>query len=235
MKNIFAFLLIAASCSAVDVFPMWWNDPAAPVPELAFDDGEGKPKALRILRLCPLETTKGRAGQMWTLLQKVPATEPGLPPTWKTYVQTKLAEDAQRVALLLVPSSPPQAMAVEISERSHLWGSVRFVNLTGGPIQGWIGKTTFNLPIGGQVASQVANERRTEEIVVMAPVAGSQPHVLMSSRAILDPSRRSVIFVAKLANGSVETRAIEESRDLDAAAPNNPATGGTRKPAAAAR
>ncbi len=235
MRPFIALLLIAATCPAADVFPMWWNDPATPAPELAFDDGAGKPKPIRILRLCPLETTKGRAGEVWTLLQKVPATEPGLPPTWKPYVQTKLAENAERVALLLVPSSPPQAMAVEISERSHPWGSVRFVNLTGGPIQGWIGKSTFNLVAGGQVASPVVSERRTEEVVMMAPVPGAQPRVLMSSRVILDPTRRSVIFVAKLANGTVETRAIEESRDLEADASNNPAPGGARKPAGAGR
>ena len=215
MRPLLAFLLIAATCPAADVLPMWWNDPATPAPELAFDDGAGKPKPIRILKLCPLETTNGRAGEVWTLLQKVPATEPGLPPTWKPYVQIRLPESSERVALLLVPSSPPQALPVEISERSHAWGSVRFVNLTGGPVQGWIGKRTFNLPASGQVASDIVKERRTEEIVMLAPVPGAQPRILFSSRVIIEPTRRSLIFVAKLANGTVETRALEESRNLD--------------------
>lgn len=236
MRLLLASLLLAASCPATDVMPMWWTEPAPPAPELGVDDGAGKPKAIRILRLCPLETTKGRAGEPWTLLRKEPPSEPGQPPAWRPYVQATLPEGAERVAMLLVPSSPPQAMAVEISDRSFPWGSVRFVNLTGGPVQGWIGKRPFNLPPGGQVASETAAERRTEEVVMLAPVPGGQPRVLMSSRAILDPTRRSVIFVAKLANGSVETRALEESRSLDPVeAPKPPGTGNPRKPGTPAR
>lgn len=233
MKSLIAALLISASCPAVEVLPMWWTEPTAPTPELGFDDGAGKPKPIRILRLCPLETTKGRPGEPWTLLRKEPPAEPGQPPAWRPYVQAPLPEGAQRVAMLLVPSSPPQALAVEISERSHPWGSVRFVNLTGGPIQGWIGKRPFNLAAGGQVASEAVTERRTEEVVMLAPVPGGQPRVLMSSRAILDPTRRSVIFVAKLANGTVETRALEESRSLEPA--EAPGPGVDRKPTQGAR
>lgn len=231
MRALIAILLLAAPCPAADVFPMWWTEPSAPAPELAVDDGAGKPRAIRILRLCPLETTKGRGGETWTLLRKEPPAEPGLPPAWKPYVQALIPEGAERVAMLLVPSSPPQALAVEISDRAHAWGSVRFVNLTGSPIQGWVGKRPFSLPPGGHVASEAANERRTEEVVMMAPVPGGQPRVLLSSRAILDPTRRSVIFVAKLANGSVETRALEESRNLDPIEVTKPAVGGAPRPA----
>ncbi len=229
-----AAALLAAACPAVDVLPMWWTEPAAPGPELAFDDGSGKPKPLRILRLCPLETTRGRAGEVWTLLRKEPPPEPGLPPTWKPYVQARLPEGAEKLALLLVPSNPPQALTVEISERTHAWGSARFVNLTGGPVQGWIGKRPFTLAPGGQVASEAASERRTEEVVMMAPVPGGQPRVLLSSRVILDPTRRSLIFVAKLADGSVETRALEDSRNLDPAV-DNAKPAGARAPAPGGR
>lgn len=231
MRALLPCLILAAACPAADVFPMWWTEPSAPAPELAVHDGAGKPRAIRILRLCPLETTKGRGGETWTLLRKEPPAEPGLPPAWKPYVQAAIPEGAERVAMLLVPSSPPQALAVEISDRSHAWGSVRFVNLTGGPIQGWVGKRPFSLPPGGQVASETASERRTEEVVMMAPVPGGQPRVLMSSRAILDPTRRSVIFVAKLADGSVETRALEESRNPDMVGVPKPGDGGAPMPA----
>jgi hypothetical protein len=229
-----AAFLLAAACPAVEVLPMWWTDPTAPGPELGFDDGSGKPRPIRILRLCPLETTRGRAGEVWTLLRKVPPAEPGLPTTWKPYVQTRLPEGSEKLALLLVPSSPPQALAVEISERAHAWGSARLVNLTGGPVQGWVGKRTFTLQPGGQVASEAAAERRTEEVVMMTPVPGGQPRVLFSSRLILDPSRRSLIFVARLANGSVETRALEDSRNLDPVAEPAPKARG-QAPATSAR
>ena len=235
MSRLLPLLLLAAAARATDVFPMWWSEPTAPAPELAFDDGSAKPKTIRILRLCPLETTRGRAGELWTLLRKVPAKD-DKPASWVPYVQTMVPAGAERVAMLLVPSSPAQALAVEISDRGHAWGSIRLVNLTGGPIEGWFGKRRLNLPHGGQVSSEAATERRTEELVLFARLPDGQQQVLLSSRAILDPERRAVIFLARLANGAVETRALEETKPPAGSAPTGnplaPGQGPVRPPAA---
>lgn len=212
MRRQLALLTLAATCPSAEILPMWWSDPPAPSPELAVADGTDKPRPIRLLTLCPLESDRGKPGQTWTLLRKQPATEPGNPPTWAPYVQLTIPEGAARLGVLVVPSQPPQVMAVDLAEQTHPWGSAQLVNLTGGAIQGWVGKRKLDLPPGGRASSEAARERRTDEFVLLAPVQGGAPRVLLSSRIILDPRRRSVVFLARRANGSVETRAIEETQ-----------------------
>lgn len=212
-------LLLAAASPGAEVLPMWWSNPPGPAPELAVAEGSDKPRPIRLLTLCPLESAKGKAGETWTLLRKQAAPEPEKPPSWVPYAQVRLPEGAERVTVLVVPSQPPQAMAIEISDRSHPWGSVRLVNLTGGPLQGWVGGRKLSLAAGGQASSEAARERRTDELVLLAPIAGAQPRLLLSSRVILDPARRSVVFVARLSDGKIETRAVDESRTEEPSSP----------------
>jgi hypothetical protein len=214
--------LLAATCPGAEIMPMWWSDPPSPAPGLAVDEGEAKPRPVRLLRLCPLERLRGKAGEPWTLLRQRPAEEPGQPPTWVPYVSVRLPEKAGRVAVLVVPTEPPQALAVDLSESGHRWGTVRLVNLTGAAVEGWIGRRRLRLPPGGQAASEAATERRTEELVLFAVPDGAERSLLLSSRAILDPRRRSVVFLARLADGRLETRALEESKAEDAEASGAP-------------
>ena len=111
-------------------------------------------------------------------------------------------------------------MAVELAETAHPWGSVRLVNLTGARVRGWVGRRKLDLAPGAQASSEAARERRTEELVLQADATGGPPRLLLSSRAILDPGRRSVVFLARLPDGRLETRALEETR------PEEPEPGG---------
>lgn len=219
MRALLLAPLLAAACPGADVLPMWWSDPPSPAPELAAADGAGKPRPIRLLALCPLETAKGVPGEPWKLLRKEAPTNPDQPPGWIPYVEVSLPADARKVAVLVVPSSPPRAMAIELSDQGHPWGSVRLVNLTGGPVQGWVGRRRLSLAPGGQASSEAASGRRTEELVLLAPAEGGQPRILLSSRVILDPGRRSLVFVARLPDGRVETRALDESRTETAESP----------------
>ncbi|MFN7340353.1 MAG: hypothetical protein ACK5VI_04635 [Opitutia bacterium] len=219
MRPFFLPLLLSAACPGADVIPMWWTDPPSPAPELATAEAGGRPRPIRLLALCPLESAKGVPGEPWRLLRKEAPSGPDQPPGWTPYVEVRLAADAKRVAVLVVPSSPPRAMAIELSDQGHPWGSVRLVNLTGDPVQGWVGRRRLNLAPGGQASSEAASGRRTEELVLLAPTQGGQPRILLSSRVILDPDRRSLVFVARLPDGRVETRALEESKAETAESP----------------
>jgi hypothetical protein len=119
--------------------------------------------------------------------------------------------------VLVVPTEPAQALAVEISQRSHAWGSTRLINLTGKPIEGWVGRRQLRLEAGGQASSEAAVERRTEELVLFTAGEDGVRKLILSSRVILDPGRRSLVFLARLTDGTLETRAMEEGR------PENPA------------
>lgn len=212
MRRLLTLLTLAAACPGAEILPMWWSDPPAPAPELAVADGSDKPRPIRLLTLCPLESDRGKPGENWMLLRKQPATEPGKPPTWAPYVALTIPKDATRLGVLVVPSQPPQAMAVDLADQAHPWGSAQLVNLTGAPLQGWVGRRKLSLAPGGRASSEAARERRTDELVLLAPAPGAAPRVLLSSRIILDPGRRSVVFVARRPDGSVETRAIDETR-----------------------
>jgi hypothetical protein len=209
-------LLVSAlgRAGAAEVYPMWWSDPPGPAPELAVATASAKPSPIRVLTLCLHASHPGKAGEPWVLLRKAPPPpgEEGRPPTWQPYASVRLPEDARKVAVLIVPSTPAQAMAIELSEEAHPWGGVRLVNLTGGPLQGWVGRRAVNLAPGGQMGSETTRVRRTEELVLSAPAPGGGTRVVLSSRVILEPTRRSLVFVAALPDGRVETRALEESR-----------------------
>lgn len=211
-------VLLAAACPGAEVLPMWWSDPPAPPPELAAADDKGRPRPIRVLRMCLLESSRGKPGEPWALLRRTPPTEPGGEPGWAPYVQVRLPEKAERVAVLIVPSSPPGAMTVELAAAAHPWGSVRLVNLTGVRVQGWVGRRRLDLAPGAQASSEAATQRRTEELVLQSPETGGAPRLLLSSRAILDPGRRSVVFLARLPDGRLETRALEETLPEEAEA-----------------
>lgn len=212
MRRQLALLTLAAACPGAEILPMWWTDPPAPAPELAVADGADKPRPIRLLTLCPLESSRGKPGETWTLLRRQAPTEAGKPATWAPYVQLTVPEGAARLGVLVVPSQPPRAMAIDLAEQAHPWGSAQLVNLTGSPLRGWVGRRKLSLPPGGRASSEAARERRTDELVLLADAPGAAPRILLSSRVILDPGRRSVVFVARRPDGSTETRAIDETR-----------------------
>ena len=162
--------------------------------------------------------------------------EPGQPPSWTSYVRVAIPEGADRLGVLIVPGAKPQALTFELGDRAHPWGTTRLVNLTPETVEGWIGKRKLRIAPGAQATSEPAKERKTEEIVLAAAAKpGSQPRLLLSSRVILEPEKRSLVFLILRPDGSPDTRAIEDSRVLEPAGAPPPAGAGTRPPAPAGR
>lgn len=217
--RLITFLFSMVAAHSAEVVPMWWSDPAPPAPELGIADGKEKVRPVRLLQLCPLETFRASAGSEWELLRKIPATEPGKSATWVSYVKVLIPEGADRLGILVVPGDRPQAMPFELGEKAHPWGTTRIVNLTAETVEGWIGKRRFKMLPGGETISDPAKERKTEELVLAAARPGAQPRLLLSSRAILEPEKRSLVFLILRSDGSPDTRAIEETRSLDSALP----------------
>ena len=237
----------ALAQSAPRVRPVWWQSPAQPV-QLHVEDGAGKPRPIRILPMCPLESFKADPTKGAVLLRREEPdpSDPAAKPRWTPYASAPVPSGTREVLMIVQPGGDPksgQAMVVPMDADALPWGGTRLVNLTPGRLLGMVDGKRFAVEPGDSaVLPFVASKRAVVDVLIGAERQGKQ-ELVFSSKGIFTPAKRTVLFVLRTPAGAHETRAIEEPNPeptSEDGAPSAPAPGpakpaGARAPAPAAR
>lgn len=205
----------AAEEAAVRIRPVWWQAPAAPTQLYADDEGE-KPRALRVLQMCPLESFATKPGKEATLLRRIepdPA-DPKSKPRWEAYASAPLPQGSRDLLMLLLPApggNSAQARLVPMDEDTLRWGGTRLVNLTPARLVGQVAGSPFAVAPGGSTILPFVAARRSVVEIVLAADTRAGREMVFSSKGIFTPTKRTLLFIINGAEkGSYETRAIEE-------------------------
>jgi len=204
---------VALAQSAAKVRPVWWSSPTIPI-QLHVDDG-GKPRPIRILPMCMLESFKAEATKGAVLLQREepdPA-DPAGKPRWVPYVSAPVPSGSDEVLMVLQPAldgRSAQARIIPMDSKGLPWGGTRLVNFTPDRLVGAVDGKRFSVEPGESgILPFVASKRSVVDVLIGRENRGQQA-LVFSSRGIFTPDKRTILFVLRNAQGAHETRAIEE-------------------------
>lgn len=200
--------------SAAKVRPVWWQSPQKAM-ELHVDDAGSKPRPIRVLQMCLLESFKADPVKGAVLLRREepdPA-DPAGKPRWVPFVTAPVPSGADEVLMVLQPAPDGltgQARMVPMDSARLPWGGTRLVNFTPDRLIGLIDGKRFAVEPGDSaVLPFVATQRSVVDVLIGREGRGEQA-LVFSSKGIFTPAKRTILFILRNAAGDHETRAIEE-------------------------
>lgn len=207
--------LHAAEEASVRIRPVWWQTPSATI-QLYVDDTGGKPRPIRVLQMCPVETFGATSENGAMLLRRIEVdpADPKSKPRWEPYASAPIPPGSRDLLMLLLPAAggkSAQARLVPMEEDTLRWGGTRLVNLTATRLVGQIADKPFSVaPSGSAVLPFVASRRSVVDIVLAADTSTGR-EIVFSSKGIFTPTKRTLLFIVNgTEKGRYETRAIEE-------------------------
>jgi hypothetical protein len=216
----------ALAQSAAKVRPVWWSSPPSPI-QLHVDDG-GKPRPIRVLPMCVLESFKADPAKGAVLLRREepdPADPEGKP-RWVPYASAPVPAGSGEALMILLPSADGktgQARLVPTDAAGLPWGGTRLVNFTPDRLVGLVDGKRFAVEPGDSATlPYVAARRAVVDLLIGCESRGEQA-LVFSSKGIFTPAKRTILFILRNPQGGHETRAIDEPNPDGSAEPGEPA------------
>lgn len=208
-------LRAAEDDGGIRVRPVWWQGPATAV-QLYAEDGDGKPRPVRVLPMCPLESFPATRDKGAVLLRRIEPdpTDPRSRERWEPYASAPIPAGSRDLLMLLLPAAKPGTCLVRMlpmDEDGLRWGGTRLVNFTTKRLVGQVDGKPFAVAAGDSATLPYVASRRSVVDVFLAADDAKGREMIFSSKGIFSPSKRTVLFILQRQGGEgYETRAIDE-------------------------